>query len=344
VSKKRIRFPKPFFRSSKNCWYVQFGKAQRSLGTADEAEALEQYKALLAEQDAQPKSVRGDAKVWQCFDLFLDHVEENHAERTYELYKSVLKHAARNFGTVRVRDLKVHHVTAWLRKKKEINDTTRAHHIGTVKAALNFCVKQGYVDRNPVAHMEKPTESIRDRILTDEERTLIYGSIRDEAFKDLLLAMQETGARPGEIAKLTAANINLDTGVIVWFAHKTAKKTKRPRVIYMTVRMREIIERRLAKAEEGGFLFVGRKGNPWNRHSFYSRFRRLRRLHTSLQGIVPYSFRTTYATEALEKGIPDTTVAELLGHTSPQVLHKHYSKLYQKTQHLKDAAEKARAS
>src|SRR5437016_3553241 len=111
-----MRFPKPFFRASKNSWYVQFGKKQRSLGTADEAEALEAYKKLLADEHHEPLSDRR-TKIYQCFELFLEHSQENHAERSYLWYKATLQNAHKSFGTVRLSDLKPFHVTRWLKGK-----------------------------------------------------------------------------------------------------------------------------------------------------------------------------------------------------------------------------------
>ena len=336
-----MHFPKPFFRKSKNSWYVQFGKKQHSLGTADKAEALKEYGRLLAEREAKDTSDPRRTRVYQCFEVFLEHSKEDHAERSYDLYRDVLSKASRSFGKVLLDDLKPHHITSWLRTMT-LTDTTKAHYIGMVKAALNYCVKQGHVEKNPITHMEKPRCSTRDRILDDADRKLIFSSVRDETFRDLLLALQESGARPAEMAKLTAANINIDAGVVIWFAHKTKKKTQKPRVIYMTPLLREIIERRLQLTKEGGYLFVGRKGNPWTRTSFYSRFKRLRKLHPELRGVVPYSFRHSFCTDALENGVPDATVAELMGHTSTAMIHKHYAHLEKKRAHLTEMAKKAR--
>ena len=112
----------------------------------------------------------------------------------------------------------------------------------------------------------------------------------------------------------------------------------------MTPKLREIIERRLKVTEPDGYLFVGRRGKPWNRQTFYSRFKYLRKKHPELQGIVPYTFRSSFATDALEKGVPEATVAELLGHSNTATLYKHYAKLSKKVQHMQEAASKARPS
>ena len=40
--------------------------------------------------------------------------------------------------------------------------------------------------------------------------------------------MLETGCRPSEVARVTAADVHLDAGVWVFVEHKTAKKTGKP--------------------------------------------------------------------------------------------------------------------
>ena len=49
-----------------------------------------------------------------------------------------------------------------------------------------------------------------------------------------------------------------------------------------------------------------------------------------------------YATDALSKGVPDATVAALLGHSGTAMLHKHYSHLTSRIAVLKDALAKVR--
>src|SRR5205807_2181620 len=100
----------------------------------------------------------------------------------------------------------------------------------------------------------------------------------------------------------------------------------------------EIIGRRAGRA---GHLFTGRKGNPWNRHSFYSRFKALRRKFPQLKGVSAVTARHSWATDALERGVPEGAAAELLGHANTTMLYRHYSKLSKKVQFLKDMAIRA---
>jgi integrase len=59
---------------------------------------------------------------------------------------------------------------------------------------------------------------------------------------------------------------------------------------------------------------------------------------------VAYCYRHGYVTEALEKGIGDATVAELVGHANTATIHRYYSHLTEKGDHLRAAAIRAAAS
>ena len=47
-----MKFPKPFFRKSKQAWYVQLGKKQHSLGK-DREEAFRRYKDIILHEQAR---------------------------------------------------------------------------------------------------------------------------------------------------------------------------------------------------------------------------------------------------------------------------------------------------
>ena len=53
-----------------------------------------------------------------------------------------------------------------------------------------------------------------------------------------------------------------------------------------------------------------------------------------------YSYRHTYITDALERGVDVATVAELVG-TSVETIQRHYGHLSTRHNHLKEAAAKA---
>ncbi|MHC5544325.1 tyrosine-type recombinase/integrase, partial [Singulisphaera rosea] len=162
-----------------------------------------------------------------------------------------------------------------------------------------------------------------------------------DPFRDLLTAMTESGNRPGEAIKVTAADVDFELGVWV-IKGKTTRRTGKDRVVYMNTTLIEVT-RRLAAKNPSGPIFRYEDGNPWTLQAINCRFRRKKvRKSDRLDGnVTAYVYRHSFATDALEKGVPDATVAELMGHSGTAILHKHYSKLREKREHLRKAAEQA---
>jgi integrase len=70
-------------------------------------------------------------------------------------------------------------------------------------------------------------------------------------------------------------------------------------------------------------------------------YKRLRESLPHLQGVVSYTYRHSFVTDALEQGVGVAQVAELLGHTSTDMVMSHYQHLSEKREHLRKAAVQA---
>src|SRR6516164_7633320 len=85
------RFPKPFFRSARNCWFVQIGKEQTKLHP-DEQEAMRLYHELMAsrgrahDESTKTKCPSGELTVAEVFDKFLGWCEKHREARPFEWY------------------------------------------------------------------------------------------------------------------------------------------------------------------------------------------------------------------------------------------------------------------
>jgi integrase len=270
---------------------------------------------------------------------FLRHSRAEHSPETADWHQRLLEPFVRTWGNARVGRLRKQHVLTWVKAKK-YNPTSAAKAIGVLKRAFNWAVEEEHIPRNPVAHVRKPRPQTRDRTLTPDERKLILDSIRDEAFRQFVMALSSTGCRPGEVARVTAADADLVNGLWVLRRHKTQAKTGKPRTVYLCAEALALT-RLLAAQPPDGPLFLNSRGRPWTRNAVRIRFRRLRARFPQLKGVVAYTFRSTFATDALEGGVPDTTVSTLLGHTNTATLHRFYARLSHRVGHLKNAAEQA---
>src|SRR5262245_34714684 len=107
--------------------------------------------------------------------------------------------------------LKPYHVTQWL-DAHEWNQSTRRGGIISVKRVFNWAVDEGYLDNSPIKRLKKPPVNRRDVVLGPEQQKAIYAAARGQCFKDFVFAMQETGCRPGEVAKVTVAMVDFQNG------------------------------------------------------------------------------------------------------------------------------------
>ncbi len=337
---------KPFFRAFDGWWYAQIRvgskRVQKKLvkGRENEAQAWKEFHRLMA-QDPSALPEPTSLKVAHVCDLFLSHSERHNEPRTYEWYRKFLQSFCDQWGSLGALDVKPLHVTRWLDAHPKWT-TARRCAVICVKRAYNWAEAEGVLTGNPLKRVKKPAPVRRERVLTPEERTRVFAAILDQEFRDFVFALQETGCRPGEVRKVTADNVNLELGVWVLEHHKTRKKTGLPRVIYLTPGMVELTKKLVARWPEGP-IFRGpkRKGyRPYSRNAIRCRFRRLRQ-KLGLQGVVSYTYRHSYVTDALERGVPVATVAELAGHKDLKMIQAHYSHLSEKRKHLAEAARKA---
>jgi integrase len=183
------------------------------------------------------------------------------------------------------------HVTVWMDGRPSWGSECRWHAITLLSACLNW--SQAVLGtRNPIKGMARPARKSRGVeavIPADVHKTLVAGASRHVA--DVLTALKATGARPGEVLSVTAADFNERAGVWVLAKHKTAHKTGRPRVIVLTDELVELC-RRLAVRYPTGPLFRSPSGAAWSANAFGCQVRRLRH-RLGLQRVFPYCYRHT---------------------------------------------------
>ena len=341
-----MRLPEgPWYRASRDAWYVRVDGKQVRLakGKANKKAAIEAFHRLMALGPGGLPKTQEITAAHVC-DLFLTWSEKHHDAKTFGWYKSFLNSFCKHerVGVLPASQLKVFHVTRWLDAHPGWVGARR-NAVICVKRAFNWATAEGILKENPLRGLRKPPANRRERIVTAEEWEQLFAAVVDQEFKDFLTAMRETGCRPGEVRKVTAENVNLELGVWVLEHHKTRKKTGLPRVVYLTPTMIELC-RKLIALWPTGPIFRGpkRKGSkPFSRNALRCRFRRLRLKLPQLKGVVSYTVRHTYITDALERGVPVATVAELAGHKDLKMIQQHYAHLSEKRKHLSDAARRA---
>ena len=271
--------------------------------------------------------------------LFLDFSLKAHAQRTYQWYRDFLEDFCLFAGKLRISELDATHVAAWLDRHPAWKGCRRA--VIAVKRVFNWAYTGGKIEVNPLRTVQKPPARARERFVTREERQQIFDNYPEgDCFRDFLFGLEQTGCRPGEISMVTAEHFEPRTNVWILGEHKTEGKTGEPRVIILTPEM-VALTKRLIQAHPTGPLFLNEDGKPWNRNAIRCRFRRVRKKLNLGGDLVAYLYRHAVCTDLLESGTGIAQAAELLGHKGTEMIMRHYNKLRQRRQHLREQITRA---
>jgi integrase len=378
------KFPKPFFRTARQAWFVQVAGKQIKLG-ADRDAAMRRYHEIMRQPEAAaPVSTESALSI---LDAFLEWCEKHKASRTYDWYRTYLESFARTLPPgIAATGLKPYHVEEWLDANPGWK-TGRRGAVIAVQRAFNWAARMGIIDASPLRSVEKPRAGRRERVIDPGRYALILSLVRDEEFRDLLTVCWETGCRPQEALSVEARHVDLAAGCWVFPAGE-AKGRKHQRVVYLTDTALSVTRRRMA-AHPSGPIFRNTGGQPWSASALNCRFARLRqsmgRRRLEELGLMPpklvrqsvaqrsdpaarqahheaviqrrreitrlarqhmpryslYSFRHSWCTHALERGVDAVTVAVLMGHRDTTMISRVYAHLMQRRDHLRDAVRRA---
>ena len=323
---------KPWFRKAKNAWYATVDGIKVSLkvkGEENEAEALKAWHRLMA--DGKPVPVEQALTVKEVVGAFLEDVATRVKPATARWYQDLLTPFAARFGNVKADRLNLNQVNAYAQKPEWSNSTRNGF-----LSALSIAFRCG---GHPLVGLKKPPmESRGDKALVSKEAHKKLLKVAPPYFKPFLLLMHLTGARPGEVAAITAENFDEGNAMVRLKEHKTARHGK-SRVVFLPDEAVALLKG-LKEKNGSGHLLRGRYGNPLTKNAIVHLMARLRK-KAGVKGTA-YGYRHGFATDALAKGVPDAQVAALLGHSGTTMLHRHYSHLTERAQVLRDALGKVR--
>ncbi len=327
-------FPKPFFRKSRGLWYVQIDGKQHNLGS-DREKAFDQYHALMRRSPAA-KRVPNDSLAG-VVDSFLEWCQNHRSAATYQWYLERLQTFMQLHPNLKLSALRPFHVQKWVDGYKELSGGSKRNLIRSMQRAMKWAEQQGYLDKSPLAHMEKPPSGRRNTVVTVEEFELILACIPARESRDLLTVAWETGCRAQEI--LRVEKVHVDLANCRWiFPPEQAKGGRAPRIVYLTPKALEICQR-LVLVHPDGKLFRNSEGAAWTTDAVNNLFQRIEKKLGKKYCLTV--LRHSWCTNALAKGIDALTVSILMGHRDPSMVARVYSHLTHAPQYLLEQARKA---
>lgn len=190
--------------------------------------------------------------------------------------------------------------------------------LSVVSRLFRWAFENRYIKANPKVE-RKPANNERQSYLTHDEEAVILRLARqwekaDEA--DAITMLVDTGMRSSELWRLAGTDVSRDLGETEPLKlYIRTSKTGKPREVYATPRVREIVLRR--RTVYGlGQLFPGmdnrRLRGVWDRI-------RVSMGRTEDKDFVPYILRHTCASRLVQNGIQIGVVMRWLGHKNIQM-------------------------
>lgn len=210
--------------------------------------------------------------------------------------------------------------------KRAKYDTARNYR--TIKAALKRAVDWSDMSHNPIEKVKLPWLPQNLPLYIAEEKVgLILAKVRNTTLKAIFEFGFLTGCRQGEILRLKWENVDLMGGLIkIGNSREFTTKSKKERLIPLSKRLRDLIEKRLpADACPDDFVFGKTLKASYSSSYISRRFKKAvidagldKRLHF-------HSLRHSTATELIRRNAPVAVVQKLLGHSniSTTVIYTH---------------------
>jgi integrase len=323
--------------------------------------ALDQFRKLVAKDAGKGTD---DYQVSALLNQYRAHLTATRKSGVPGVFEVMARGFSEKFGTKKVRELKPYEFDQWLGTQTQWNPTSKAHAVALILGALSWAVKKGFVETNPLAgKVERPQPILRgrDARMSEELMDLLIGECFERAtyhrkartekpavhlrnvgfceqFGHYLWMLRLTGARPIELRSAEAHNYQNGRLVFRWnaqkgYVHKTAKKTQRDRIIFLTPEARACVEECIKKCPEGP-IFRTLRGDPWGPTNVTQKWRQwlLKRpkvvAYLEEHGIDPkqmktYNFRHSAISNWLDAGGEIYVAAQLFG-TSVKMIEKRY--------------------
>lgn len=195
-----------------------------------------------------------------------------------------------------------------------ISDSTKNHKRLISSSFFSFLHNRGYITKNPMATIDpiKYVAEIREALtLKEVERMRVAcgTNIRDNVVLELFLA---SGCRVSEVAGMRIENINIQNRCV-----KVLGKGLKERLVFFSDRLIVYLELYLNGRREGPVvLSVKAPYQGIKKNALENIIRKIARKAGIDKRVFPHLLRHTFASRALNKGMPLTSLCDLMGHAS----------------------------
>jgi len=185
--------------------------------------------------------------------------------------------------------------------------------LNALSSLFTYCVKQGWIVRNPVSLVDRPRKRRRQpRALTQEHLRRLVAAASTPTERAILLVMLLSGMRRGEMLGLRCGDIDWQARQI-----KVRGKGDKERLLPLGGTLQKILADHLGPRAERSEepVICNSRGRAMDASTFQRLFGRLRsRAGLSSSDCTSHALRHTFATMLVREGTDIRTVQELMGH------------------------------
>ena len=225
-----------------------------------------------------------------------------------------------------VKDVTADSFQNWRRGQAELSAKTANDYLEAVRCFFNWLIKNGRVQANPLASVEKVRTDGREtrqrRAFSGEEIRQLLATVPADRKAVYLMAVH-TGLRRSELAALKWGDVSLDA--VTPFVQVRASTTKNGKPAAMRL-LPEVVE-----------ALNGLKGTSRPEEAVFKRFPRIERFRLDLKkaGVTYcdatgnfadfHSLRKTFGTNLAKAGVPSRTAMTLMRHSDRRLTDKIYT-------------------
>lgn len=214
----------------------------------------------------------------------------------------------KEFFTASVAELTPSILRSYYTAGRKVAPTTKAREMTVLRAALNYAVKEGWIQRAPVVPVISPAEP-RERWLTRQEAAKLLWQCRGNSHLALFVRLAlYTGARTRAILDLQWKRVDLKRGRIDYNPAGRRQTHKKRPVVAIGPRLSATLQRALMTSESP--YVVSYRGERVDR---VIKGFKLAAERAKLEGVTPHTLRHTAATWMAQNGLPLPLIAGMLG-------------------------------
>ena len=327
----------------------RFGKRQGN-STKTLNEAKRRLKEEQAADERKLNVANPNMTLDEWYDVWMNTCKANCRNSTKETYASHYRRIQPHLGFMKLSKLTLIHLQQVFNELRSDNERKNSKKIlvDMLDKAIDSDLLVKNVAKQITTEISKE-EKLERRVLTRKEAELFLKEAETSFYRNLFEVAIDTGLRIGELTALTWADVDFKERVIhvthslcyfrkdnrYVFEMHAPKTQNSKRDVPLTQRAYEALKRQRVKklqidlkglnAPSGceNLVFVTKNNRPTQqfivKEGIKACVQRIQKKHPEFEMFSPHCFRHTFATRAIENGLPPKTVQALLGHSSLQM-------------------------